>query len=81
MLRDPVAKSRDQVMQDLDKQGIETRPVFYPMHVMPPYRDSGTRAFKCADHCSSRGINLPTHALLSDDDVDYIANALDECTR
>src|SRR6516164_6355791 len=40
LLRDTVSKHRDQVMQDLDDLGIETRPAFYPMHVLPPYRDA-----------------------------------------
>jgi perosamine synthetase len=80
-LRDKVEKTRDQVMIDLDAAGIETRPVFYPMHVLPPYRSSAAGPFPNADTCASRGINLPTHARLSESDIDTIAGALDEATR
>jgi perosamine synthetase len=76
MLRDNVAKDRDQVMQDLEEVGIETRPVFYPMHVLPPYRDFAHGAFPRAELCSSRGISLPTHARLTERDLDRIVEAL-----
>jgi perosamine synthetase len=80
-LRDSVDKSRDQIMIDLDAAGIETRPVFYPMHILPPYRNDAAGPFPNADHCGSRGINLPTHARLSENDIDAIVCALDESTR
>jgi perosamine synthetase len=76
MLRDNVSKDRDQVMQDLEEDGIETRPVFYPMHVLPPYRDFATGSFPGAELCSSRGISLPTHARLTKRDMDRIVDAL-----
>lgn len=76
LLRDTVSKHRDQVMQDLDDLGIETRPAFYPMHVLPPYRDASHRPFPRAEMCGSRGINLPTHGRLTEQDLDRIADAL-----
>lgn len=65
---------RDAVMKKLDELGIETRPVFYPMHVLPPYEQPST--FPSADLWAQRGINLPTHQMLTQDDVSRIANAL-----
>jgi perosamine synthetase len=76
VLRANVLKSRDQVMRDLDDAGIETRPVFYPMHVLPPYRDAARGPFPRADFCSSRGISLPTHGRLTEEDVDCVVEAL-----
>jgi perosamine synthetase len=66
---------RDRVMACLDSAGIETRPVFYPMHMLPPYHQDSTR-FPNATRCAARGINLPTHALLTEDDVDRICKEL-----
>jgi perosamine synthetase len=66
---------RDRVMARLDAANIETRPVFYPMHVLPPYRQDSAR-FPNATSCAARGINLPTHALLSEDDVDRVCQEL-----
>src|SRR6185436_7940949 len=50
-------------------RGIETRPVFYPMHQLPPYREPGG-AYPNADYCASRGICLPTHGRLTDADIE-----------
>lgn len=73
-LREGGEEQRDAVMKYLDVAGIETRPVFYPMHVMPPYRQAGS--YPVADLWAQRGINLPTHQLLTEDDVRRIAKAL-----
>jgi perosamine synthetase len=75
-LLDSIDKQRDQVMQELDMLGIETRPVFYPMHVMPPYQEP-SGSYPRAELCGARGINLPTHANLTEQDLDYIVAALE----
>ncbi|VTU19010.1 DegT/DnrJ/EryC1/StrS family aminotransferase [Variovorax sp. PBL-E5] len=73
-LREGGEERRDAVMRALDEQGIETRPVFYPMHVLPPYLEDKT--YPVADEWAQRGINLPTHQDLTQDDVNRIAAAL-----
>ena len=75
MLGERSVVSRDQVMARLDAAGVETRPVFHPMHALPPYAQAAD-AFPNAVRCSERGINLPTHAHVTDDDVAYIADCL-----
>jgi perosamine synthetase len=77
VLGDAVTRSRDEVMARMDAQGIETRPVFYPMHVMPPYLEPGA-SYPAADHGSARGINLPTHGMLSEQDIDRVVAALQQ---
>jgi perosamine synthetase len=66
---------RDELMARLADVGIETRPVFYPMHQLPPYLDTST-AFPVADRLSAQGISLPTHGYLTDDDLDFIGEHL-----
>ena len=75
ILQDIVAKNRDEVMQEMEACNIEMRPLFYPMHIMPPYCD---KKLKCpvSEKISSRGISLPSHALLEDGDVKYICDNL-----
>lgn len=72
------AARRDAVMQYLARQGIETRPVFYPLHQMPPYYSA--QPFPVANDWAARGISLPTHSLVSQQDlarvVDTLAQAL-----
>ncbi len=74
-LREGTEFDRDRVMRELDEQGIETRPVFYPMHVMPPYLED--KSYPVADEWAQRGINLPTHQDLTLDDVHRVAAALE----
>jgi perosamine synthetase len=73
-LRQGTEVERDALMRSLDEEGIETRPVFYPMHVLPPYRESG--AYPVANVWAQRGINLPTHQALTAKDVERIAYSL-----
>ena len=73
-LRNGDAHKRDAVMRHLDEMGIETRPVFYPMHLLPPYEENTT--YPVADLWSKRGINLPTHQNLTQDDVYRVADSL-----
>ena len=69
------ADQRDQIMRAMEAEGIETRPVFYPMHVLPPYEEE-MPAYPVADDQAARGVNLPTHAGLSKDDVQRVVSAL-----
>jgi perosamine synthetase len=67
---------RDTVMRTLDAAGIETRPVFYPMHLLPPYREDPA-LYPNATRCASRGMNLPSHGLLTEADVERICRVLE----
>jgi len=75
LLSKHVCVSRDEVMLKLKEDGIETRPLFYPMHVMPPYFDPNAE-YPVSEDVMSRGMNLPTHAMLTRDDVTYICTQL-----
>ena len=75
-------EDRDGIMRDLKERGIETRPVFYPLHTLPPYETvSQGRSFPMAEHISRRGINLPTWAGLTREDVRYVSGSLRRCLR
>jgi perosamine synthetase len=76
LLLEPVNFDRDEIMRRLADDGIETRPVFYPMHVLPPYAEERAGRYPVADRLSQRGIMLPMHTLLDSDDVAYIASRL-----
>lgn len=73
-LREGDEARRNAVMQSLDEAGIETRPVFYPMHVLPPYKED--KVYPVADTWAQRGLNLPTHQYLTRSDIHRIAAAL-----
>jgi perosamine synthetase len=77
ILNDELGQYRDQIMEDLKESGIETRPVFYPMHSLPIYQKySGNRCFEVADRLSRCGFNLPSSANLDEDDISFICSEL-----
>jgi perosamine synthetase len=68
---------RDRVMEILGHDGIDTRPFFYPCHILPPYR--GLRDdWQCprALWLASRGVSLPTYVGLTRTQVRRVAGAL-----
>jgi perosamine synthetase len=74
-------ETRNTLIDDLYAAGIETRPVFYPLHVMPPYRTDPAQSFPVAERIGAEGISLPTHTQLSDGDVKTVATALVSAVR
>lgn len=75
-LANPDRAYRDQVMAALDADGIETRPVFHPLHTLPPYVRSDQSPLPNAELCAARGINLPSHGRLTEADLDRVAESL-----
>jgi perosamine synthetase len=74
------ADTRNFVGEILQSRGVETRPVFYPMHLLPPYQEDWT-LYPEATECGARGINLPTHELVSEEEVAYICEQLGSAIR
>ncbi len=77
VLSDGSPVTRDELATKLLKAGIETRPFFIPMHQLPMYKQT-TRGkdFPVADELSNRGINLPSYANLTDEDIKFIADSV-----
>jgi perosamine synthetase len=65
---------RDLLMKKLEAEGIETRPFFYPLHEMPPYRTKDP--FDVSSELSLKGINLPSSVSLTEDQVNKIARVI-----
>lgn len=71
---------RDRLMTRLHEEGVETRPVFYPVHSLPPYSEASRgEEFPVAERLARRGLSLPTWAGLSDDDLSYVCERLRAC--
>ncbi len=76
LLEDAFGITRDQVIGALKERGIETRPLFYPLHLMPPYRGLDSRAFPVAEELSRKGLNLPSGPGVDEEEVARIAGAV-----
>jgi len=68
---------KDDLMDALLQKGIETRPIFYPLHRMPPYKQDGL--FPNAEYISDSGLNLPSGVTLKDEEIEYICETLKKC--
>lgn len=75
VLNDSVSIGRDQLIRLLDKDGIETRPMFYPVSSLPPY-ERFRGSFPVTERISSRGLNLPSHAALKTQNIDYVVERI-----
>jgi len=75
LLELPTVEDRDEVGRRLADDGIETRPIFYPMHQMPPYYEADGH-YPVADSIARRGLTLPTHVQLTDSQIDRICERL-----
>ena len=62
---------RDKLVAGLASAGVETRPLFFPVHTMPMYERNSS--FPVAEHISRIGINLPSYPGLSKPDVREIS--------
>lgn len=61
---------RDPLREMLKSNGVETRPLFHPAHVLPHH--AVDESFPIAESLSARGINLPSWADLSEGQVTSI---------
>ena len=79
-IADPAATGmeRDELMARLGEAGIETRPLFYPLHEMPPYRaHAGNREFPATTRLSAHGLSLPSGVTLTDGEIDYVCATIE----
>lgn len=77
LIEDEYRRGRDEVMKFLAKNGIETRPFFYPMHTMPVYKKiNKNKDLKISEDIAVRGINLPTFYSLKKKDIKFISHQL-----
>lgn len=82
VLADSLAVDRDGIMLALRDHGIETRPVVIPMHQLPPYRHLAFgSSLPVSDRLARRGINLPTWAGISREDVSFICEKFLACVH
>ncbi len=62
---------RDNVLDSMLKDGIEARPIFFPMSEMPPYKRyiDKDRDYSVSTYLSKSGISLPSSIDLTKDDI------------
>ena len=63
-------QERNRIMLKMYDLGVETRPIFIPMHRLPPYKNNG--AFPIADSWSSRGFSVPMFSNMQQGEIDQV---------
>jgi len=69
--------SRDELMNKLAENCVETRRFFYPIHFMPPYKKYAVNCdFPITEKLSSNGINLPSSVKLTEKKIHEVAQLI-----
>jgi perosamine synthetase len=77
ILKDTATISRDELMDKMLKNGVETRAVFFPLHEMPPYKNYPTKStFKNSKHISAQGISFPSSVNITESELDNMSHAI-----
>jgi perosamine synthetase len=79
VLPDRISASRDELIRRLLQRGVETRPVFYPVHILPPYSGMPDKNFPIAERIAERGLSLPSWGGLTQDDIRHVCATLVQC--
>ncbi len=72
LIDDSFGLGRDELMHRLKARGIDTRPVFPPLHTQPIYNTG--KKFPVAEKISARGLSFPSAVSISLDDVKRVAD-------
>ena len=74
IVEDEFGLDRDELQSRLRQVGIETRPFFYPVHTLPMYNTG--QSLPIAEELARKGLNLPSGATLTPEQIDYICDTL-----
>jgi perosamine synthetase len=66
--------SRDELIKELSSMGIDTRPLFPPIHMQPIYNTG--QNLEVAEELASRGLSLPGSSGLQHHEVDRVCRAI-----
>jgi perosamine synthetase len=77
ILVDPVI--REQLRDHLAQRGVDSRPFFHPAHTLPMYADGGS--YPVAERLGASGINLPSYAGLTEEEVATVCSAVIDGVR
>jgi dTDP-4-amino-4,6-dideoxygalactose transaminase len=75
----PHLDPRPELAGQLMEHNVMTRPFFFGMHEQPVFRDMGLFAdghYPVTEHISRQGLYLPSGLTLTQEQVDYVCNAV-----
>lgn len=71
----------DQVITAMARQGVDSRRIFYPLHLQPTFKQyvSESQDFGNSTELSERGISLPTWVGMRENEINFVASVLESC--
>lgn len=70
-----------QVMDALAANGIESRPLWKPLHLQPVFANAPRYVNGVSESLFAHGLCLPSGPMVADDDIKTIVNTIKACTR
>jgi perosamine synthetase len=77
LIEDDFGLDRDELRLRLRQANIDSRPFFYPVHTLPMYQTG--QSLPVAEDLARKGLNLPSGATLTPEQIDYICDTLAKC--
>ena len=74
--KEAFGEDREELMQRLDKNGIQTRPVWALNHLQKPYQDCQNYKIERAEELLNRSLGLPSSTSLGDDQIHKVIDSL-----
>ncbi|MFD1096322.1 DegT/DnrJ/EryC1/StrS family aminotransferase [Salegentibacter chungangensis] len=71
--------SREYLREELEKENIECRPLWKPMHMQPVFKDAPYYGTGVAERAFENGLCMPSGSNLSEEDKRRIENAIKAC--
>ena len=72
----------DLVCADMLRDGVETRRVFYPLHLQPAFEKyANDTSYPVSSAISDRGLSLPSSVTLSESQLEHVAGSLEKSLR
>ena len=81
LIEDGFGTKRDDLAKILEEKEIDTRPLFYPIHIMPPYKKDNIKNLPIAERLGNFGLNLPSSVKLAQRDIITISQAIKEVSK
>lgn len=73
---DVFGAARDDIRLALDRQDIDARPLWKPMHLQPVFEGCRVRGGRASERLFERGLCLPSGSSLSDEDLERICSVI-----
>jgi len=72
---------REEVRLALEKENIEARPIWKPMHLQPIFKDCRVRGGAVSEDLFRRGLCLPSGTQLTEQDLERVVKVVRSCPK